>query len=225
MQSSTRRTQRLTAIAAAPLALALVGTVPVAPVQAARAASATSVVIATDGGRATFGERINIRAEVHDAAGAEVRTGSIKLQAKPVDGTWKTIRTVDAGATASGAFDFTSIKPKRNTDYRVKYAGVRGTYKKSTSARARVTVARKVTSRQVGALTFRFRFSPDYANRTVKVSWAKKGTKFKAFRTLRTNAKGQARLTVPAGKARGTYKVRSLKDRHFDGTYAVIRWS
>jgi hypothetical protein len=190
---------RFTRIIAGTVTAGLVGLVPVAVSSPANATvnltTATTVSTQTEV-PITYGDELTLSTDVTASDGASAYKGTVTLyQSTPAVPAWTAVAT---GTTSYESFD---VKPTVNTAYKVVYSGYTATstyennFAASESAPFVVTVMRKAALKTKGLLLFG-KITPDFGGEKVVLK-QKKGKKYVAWKKVKTNNKGQFRVTAP----------------------------
>jgi hypothetical protein len=194
---------RITRLVAGSVTAGLIGLTPIAIAAPSHAADnwTTTTTAAPDKTRIVYGEAVNIVVDVDGSDGLGPSSGTSTLYA------------MEAGSTAwvpvaTGAYpgsDFYPVEPTRNTTYKVVFGGYTDpvqtqysdNYAPSESATFTVQVARKITYPSSG-FVIKGKVTPDYAKKKIVIKVSKKQNKgYKSFRTIKTNAKGKYKITLP----------------------------
>lgn len=204
---------RFTRIIAGTVTAGLVGFVPVSMAAPANAkvTYGTATTLAADVPGVVFGDDVTLSGTILDQTGASVFTGTASLQVystkNPV---WTEIQTDDTPSS----FAFYDVKPESNSQYKVVYSGATETdgdvYTPSESAPVTVGVQRLVTADNKNT-TFLGKITPDYAKKKVKVE-RKFGKKWRAYKVIKTDAKGKWRIKLPAPSRKKTFWRFSIAD-------------
>ena len=106
---------------------------------------------------------------------------------------------VAESTTASGYF--TDVRPTVNTTYKAVYSGYTDrdgdTYARVETATFTVEVGRRITF-PVAGFVIKGKVTPDYARQKIVIQVSKQqNAGFKAFTTIRTNARGRYKITLP----------------------------
>ncbi len=146
-----------------------------------------------------FGDVISVEFDVDSQSGYPPVSGTSTLLVRPAGTTtWQ-----EVASTTSASGQFTSVKPRMNSTYKVVYGGYEptsssdDTYDSSQSAEFTVQVARRITYPQkVFALSGRV--TPDYAGKKIVVKVSREqNAGYKKFRTITTSSTGRYRITLP----------------------------
>lgn len=215
------------AIAAVALSLAPVAVVTTAsPASAAADVSTSSTFGSAPAKRALFGDPFFASGNVEAADGSIVDVGVKQLQrrAKGSD-SWKTVATDDLADDDFGGFDEYD-KHQGNATFRVAYTGgVDGetTYLPSVSTVITVKVFRNFTGKDVSKRVpaVKVKFSPKFGNKQILVQ-KKQGKKWKTFKKVKTNKKGQALVSGPGSSKGIKYRLVAPGNKQFTTTKAFF---
>jgi hypothetical protein len=152
-----------------------------------------------------FGETVDIDLDVDSQSGFTPTGGTATLYAKRATATeWRAVAT-----TSPTSVQFTDVKPRMNTSYKVAYSGYKATsaggdsYSSSESGAFQVDVARTI-SRPKAGFAMKGRVRPDYARKKIIVKISRKQhSGYSRYRVIRTDERGRYRLTLP--RRQGTW--------------------
>ncbi len=196
---------RTTRLIAGTVSAGLLGLTPIAFAAPSQAADTwTTTTVATPSvSEVEYGEDLYISVDISSSDGYS--PGS-------TDGT-STLMAMEAGssawvpvATAPNTYSsFYDVKPRMNTSYKVVYSGYTDTdqgtygdnYTPSESAPFTVGVARKIT-RPSSGFVIKGKVTPNYGNKKIVIQVSKKENKgYKKYKTIKTNARGKYKVTLP----------------------------
>lgn len=160
----------------------------------------TTTTVATPSETAIdYGDLISVDFDVDSDSGYPPRPGTSTLLVRGAGSTtWREVAT-----TASVSGQFTSVKPRVNSSYKVVYSGHEATsgtddtYEASQSAEFTVEVARRITYPQK-VFELSGRVTPNYARRKIVVKVSREqNAGYTRFTTIRTTAAGRYAITLP----------------------------
>lgn len=202
---------RTTRLIAGTVSAGLLGLTPIALAAPSQAADTwTTTTVATPSTtELEFGDDFYISVDISSSDG---------YSPGGADGT-STLMAMEAGtsawvpvATATSTYaSFYDVKPRMNTAYKVVYSGYTDTdqgtygdnYTPSESAPFTIGVARKIT-RPSSGFVIKGKVTPNYGNKKIVISASKKQNKgYKKYKTIKTNARGKYKVTLP--KRGGTW--------------------
>ena len=197
---------RITRLVAGSVTAGLLGLTPIAIAAPSQASDnlTTSIILELSYGepRVTFGEEVSLTSEIDASDGLSPYNDNdtATLWAMPAGATtWTAIET----QPASGFISWTDFKPQANTAYKATYSGATAAtttadnYAASESLPLGIEVARKITYPASG-FVIKGKVTPDYAKKKVVIKVSKKQNKgYKSFKTIKTNAKGKYKITLP----------------------------
>lgn len=146
-----------------------------------------------------YGDVISVEFDIDSESGYPPTAGTSTLYVRTVASqTWR-----EVASTSSMSGQFTGVRPRMNSTYKVVYSGRRATsdsddtFESSQSPELAVQVARRITYPQK-VFELAGRVTPDYARRKIVVKVSREqNTGYKRFRTLTTGARGTYRITLP----------------------------
>lgn len=197
---------RINRLVAYAVTVGLAGLTPIAIAAPSQATDnlTTSIILELSYGepRVTYGDEVSFTSEIDASDGGSPYNDAdtATLWAMPAGSTtWTAIET----QPASGYIAWTDFKPEQNTAYKATYSG--GTaantfadnYAASESAPLGIEVARKITYPSSG-FVLKGKVTPSYGKKKVVIKVSRKQkTGYKKFKTIKTNAKGKYKITLP----------------------------
>jgi len=194
---------RITRLVAGSVTAGLIGLTPIAiaaPSQAAVTLS-TTTVSTPSATKVVYGDSFDVTVDVDAQDGQGVYDGTSTLYAMEVGSTaWVPVAT---GTYPTSSFY--DVKPAAGATYKVVYGGYTDTdqgttgknYTASESATFTVEVARKITYPSSG-FVIKGKVTPSYAKKKIVIKVSKKQNKsYKKFKTIKTDAKGKYKITLP----------------------------
>ncbi len=145
----------------------------------------------TQPGVPVYGDTLSLSIQVVTDAGDQVYDGALTVQRQLAgQSTWTTV------ASSTSAYLYDSVKAAGNATYRVLYSGS-GDYSPSSDA-VSASIQRKLdisptTGRTAG---MKVKVSPKYKGAITVLK--KQGTKWKKFKTVRTNSRSRVSFSLPA---------------------------
>jgi len=194
-----------------------------APATAADTVSTTTAALPSET-VVEFGDLIDIDVDVDAPSGSAPTTGTTTLLARRATSEeWRAIAT-----NSSPLLDFTGIKPRMNTSYKVAYNGDKASssqddsYLSSTSDEFTVQVARTIT-RPSGGFAIKGKVRPRYAQKKIVVKVSRKQySGYTRYRVIRTDERGRYRLALPRRKGTWFWSFQTKGDIAY--LPASFRW-
>lgn len=167
-----------------------------------------------------FGETFDVDVDLDSSSGTPPTQGTSTLLAlRAGAGAWTPVATND-----SPGDDFADVEPTLNTIYKVVYSGHtssaagQDSYGSSESAEFQINVSRKITYPKDG-FVLKGRVTPDYTRRPVSIRVSKsRDSGFKKYRTIKTNARGRYKITLPRRDGDWYWRVAVRGDARFIAT-------
>ena len=196
---------RITRLVAGSVTAGLIGLTPIAIAAPSHAADSwtTTTAAAPSETRVVYGDDLYIDVDLSSSDGYSPggADGTVTLMAMEAGSTaWVPV------ATGENTYaSFYDVKPTATTTYKVVYSGYTDTdqgtsgdnYAASESASFTVQVARKITYPSSG-FVIKGKVTPDYAKKKIVIKVSKKQNKgYKSFKTIKTDARGKYKITLP----------------------------
>jgi hypothetical protein len=203
----------------------LVGAATAVPSPASAADTLTTTTVALPSDTVVeFGDVIDIELDVDTESGSAPTDGTTTLFAQRATATeWKAVAT-----SSSPLLDFSDVKPRMNTSYKVVYNGHRAdssdddSWSSSESDVFTVQVARAITH-PAGGFDVRGRVRPAYAEKKILVKVSKRQySGYTRYKKILTDERGRYRLQLPRRKGTWFWSFAVKGDERY--LPASFRW-
>ena len=191
------RTTRL--VAGSVTAAIVFGSVGLAAPSSARDTWTTTTVASLSESTVEYGDVISVEFDVDSQGDYPPTDGTSTLLVRRAGTTrWK-----EVASTSSLSGQFTRVKPRMSSTYKVVYSGYEAastksdSYASSQSAELAVQVSRRITYPEKG-FELTGRVTPGYARKKIVVKVSREqNAGYKRYKKITTNARGRYRITLP----------------------------